>query len=156
MKQATHMRTVLSAPPRARKRRKTPHRPRFLVLLVDDDPDLREMIKLALQEIHLGVIEAGTSKAALVCARRRKFDLVISDVSRPGMNGLRFLTVFKKEHAHIPVIIASGDPKGSTEAKARQLGAFAFLAKPFTLDCLLKVVSQALGTRRAGLAQAAH
>jgi two-component system nitrogen regulation response regulator GlnG len=60
------------------------------------------------------------------------------------MNGLRFLKVFKKEHPQVPVIIASGDPKGSTEAKARQLGAFAFLAKPFTLDALLKLVAQAL------------
>jgi len=148
MKQLTHAPRVSSTRSRTRKRRRTPERPFSLVLLVDDDPDLRAMIKLALQADHLRVIQTSTSKAALACARRRRLDLVISDIARPGMNGLRFLKLFKKKHPDIPVIIASGDPNGSTEAKARQLGAFAFLHKPFTLDALLKLVGQALRAAR--------
>ncbi len=146
------MKHELPSTPSSGRRRPRPAKTRqtSLVLLVDDDPDLREMIKLALQAAQLTVLEAATSKAALSCARRRRLALVISDIARPGMNGLRFLKLFKKAYPQVPVIIASGDPKRSTETKAAQLGAFAFLPKPFALDSLLKLVNQALATRRTG------
>ena len=131
-----------------------PRRRSPLVLLVDDNPDLREMLKMALEAVdHLRVIEAATSKTALLLARRHKLDLVISDLARPGMNGLKFLKVFKRRYPHIPVIIASGDPDGSVEGKVKQQGAFGFIAKPFLLDALHRVVKAALAPPEPGVAK---
>jgi DNA-binding NtrC family response regulator len=144
MKKISAQRVVSGGPNRRKHERAKSARPP-VVLLVDDNPDLRDMIMMALTDVaKLRVVDAANSKVALSLASRHKLDLVISDIARPGMNGLKFLKLFKKSYPLVPVIIASGDPSGSTEVRARELGAYAFLAKPFLLETLLELVSQAL------------
>jgi DNA-binding NtrC family response regulator len=124
-------------------------RPRPLVLVVDDCESVRAMIALVLHEtagVH--TVGAATSDDALKLAQRRRFDAIISDINRPGMNGLDFLKVFKQSHPTVPVIIASGVLDEATARRARWLRAFDCLPKPFQVWELLGVVRAAIASKR--------
>jgi DNA-binding NtrC family response regulator len=124
-------------------------RPRPLVLLVDDCEIYRDMIKVVLREMAgIQAIGAATSEEALKLAQRRKFDAVISDIARPGMDGLTFLEVFKRAHPTLPVIIASGILDEATARRARWLRAFDCLPKPFGCHEIITMVRSALASRR--------
>ena len=133
----------LRSPHRRASRRSSRARP--LVLLVDDQVELRLRFRTILEN-HAGVrvVEAGTSERALVLARRRKFDLVISDINHPRMNGLECLKVLKKEHPGVPVMIVSGSLTEATSYWAEQLGACCWVEKPFDGRTMLDAVADVL------------
>lgn len=93
-------------------------------------------------------VGAATSEEALKLARRRRFDAVISDINRDGMNGLDFLTAFKRAHPTVPVIIASGALDAATVRRARWLRAFDCLPKPFAFWELVQLVRAAIASRK--------
>jgi DNA-binding NtrC family response regulator len=124
-------------------------RPRPLVLIVDDFECIRGVVKRVLRDkagIH--AVGAATSEEALKLAQRRNFDAVISDIVRPGMDGLAFLEVFKRAHPAVPVIIASGVLGEDTTRYARWLRAFHCLPKPFGCNEIVTMVRSALPGRR--------
>ena len=107
------------------------------------------MIKLVLREMAgIHAVGAATSEDALRLAQRRKFNAVVSDIARPGMDGLTFLEVFKRAHPTVPVIIASGVLDEATTRQARRLRAFDCLPKPFTCHEIVTTVRYALTSRR--------
>ena len=124
-------------------------RPRPLVLIVDDFECIRGVVKRVLRDkagIH--AVGAATSEEALKLAHRRNFDAVISDIVRPGVDGLAFLEVFKRAHPAVPVIIASGVLGEDTTRYARWLRAFDCLPKPFDCHEIKTMVRSALASRR--------
>ena len=123
-------------------------RPRPLVLLVDDCEFYRDMLKVILREMAgIQAVGAATSEEALKLAQRRKFDAVVSDIVRPGMDGLVFLEVFKRAHPTLPVIVASGVLDEATARQARWLRAFDCLTKPFGCHEIITMVRSALASR---------
>jgi two-component system, NtrC family, nitrogen regulation response regulator GlnG len=94
------------------------------------------------------VVTAATSQEALALAQRRSFDVVTSDLSRCGMNGLEFLKVFKQAHPTVPVIIVSAVLNDATARRARRLRAFECLPKPFQLRELVALVREAITSRK--------
>jgi PAS domain S-box-containing protein len=116
------------------------------ILLVDDDPAVRQVARAILERFGYRVHEAGDGESGLERHRERKadIDLVILDLNMPGMGGQRCLEAIKKENPNLPVLIASGlAPSG--EAK-RILDALAqgFVGKPYLLEDLLQVVRDTL------------
>jgi DNA-binding NtrC family response regulator len=93
-------------------------------------------------------VGAATSEEALKLTQRRSFDAVISDIVRPGMDGLAFLEVFKRAHPAVPVIIASGVLGEDTTRQARWLRAFDCLPKPFGCHEIITMVRSALASRK--------
>jgi two-component system response regulator MprA len=126
------------------------------VLVVDDDPDVRELLRHILEtSAGVRVIEAETSEQALRIARGRRLDLVISDIARSrGTDGLTFLGKFKKLRPSVPVIICSGQRGVSIRRQAK--GAFAFVPKASLSKKLLSAVRKALASRRPGKSWASH
>ncbi len=111
-------------------------RKRKMVLLVDDEAVLREMMKTVLEwKCAVKAFEAGSGEQALRMAKRRDFDLVISDYGRPGMDGLTFLREFKAQHPRVPVIMLTGQA-AAIRQRARRLGASSILSKPFKVTKL--------------------
>ena len=111
---------------------------RMLVLVVDDEESLCEL----LAEVLAGeyeVIKAFNGKTAYEIAREVKPDLIISDVMMPQMSGVELLKALRNvpDTAHIPVILLSAVP-----LKAKIAEASAFLAKPFEIEVLEKVVAK--------------
>jgi CheY-like chemotaxis protein len=117
------------------------------ILLVDDDI----VVLAALSKLlgHFGYVVAGASnsKAAMdyVTSGRSRFDLVITDLAMPGINGAEFVAAVKKTFPDIPVIVITGYSERCTTEEAQRFGAFAYLAKPLHTPLLISTIEQALG-----------
>jgi DNA-binding NtrC family response regulator len=115
------------------------------VLIVDDDYYMREMASVILRRFaRVRTLRAATNAEALKQALRHKIAAVVSDLVRPGGSGFEFLKGFKKTHPRIPVIICSGNSQPSDRRRAKKLGGFAFLAKPYKGEDLARVVMDSL------------
>ena len=91
------------------------------------------------------MVEAESSEEAVELAKAEpEFDLVISDLCRPGMDGLAFLKAFKHEHPTVPVVIVSGMLDASSNESALKAGAAACLSKPIDAKTLTNTVAEIL------------
>jgi two-component system chemotaxis response regulator CheY len=123
-----------------------------LVLLVDDDPDLRMLCSVNLRIEGLNVLEASDGGGGLARARSERPDLVVTDVAMPGRDGFQLAEALRSDEKtrQIPLIFLSGDTGPDNAARAQQLGALAYLRKPFHPDTLSSLVAGILawaGTR---------
>jgi DNA-binding NtrC family response regulator len=119
------------------------------VLLVDDERALRRILQRGLARVGFEVIEAGNGRTALELLRQQHFDVVISDVQMPVMNGLELLEAVSMEHAAVPVVLMSGSLHVSGKDSALRLGAFDFLRKPFDIAELQQSALHAVQSGRA-------
>jgi CheY-like chemotaxis protein len=121
------------------------------VLLIDDDAALRMLCSVSLGELGIEVIEAENGERGLELVRRERPDLVLLDVSMPGLDGFEVGELVRRHRKtrHIPLMFLSGE-KGS-DARARELGAIACLAKPFDPVALGTLIAGAL---KRGLVEA--
>lgn len=126
--------------------------PRRRVLLVEDDPEMRELMALALRGDGYEVREAADGLEALRLLGAEEnpgFDLVVSDVRMPGCSGLEMLQRLRGRPSQIPVVLVTAFGDRETHARARRLGA-ALLDKPFELNDLRELVFEALDPRSPG------
>jgi CheY-like chemotaxis protein len=123
------------------------------ILVVDDDPAIRSVMRRCLALDGHDVEEAATGREAIKLFRAAPTDLVITDLYMPDMDGLEFTRRLVQEFVGTKVIAMSGGAAMSSEslrkpedalAVASQLGAIATLAKPFSVAELRAVVQQAL------------
>jgi len=103
------------------------------VLVVDDEPTLRRLMRRALSGMGLEVAEAANGLEALERFRTHHVVAVVSDVRMPLMNGLELVAHLRDQGPDVPVVLVSGSDEVTTRAGAQALGAFDFLAKPFDL-----------------------
>jgi CheY-like chemotaxis protein len=116
-------------------RRGEPH----VILLVDDDPITRNVVADILREEGYGVVEAADGIEALTLLDTRKFDLVISDVLMPNLNGLALLARIRLRWTTMPVILISAS-LSQGEAKAILDGSAHFIEKPIALSVLFAIL----------------
>lgn len=103
------------------------------ILLVDDEPTLRRLMRRALSGIGLEVIEAANGLEALDQFQTHHVVAVVSDVRMPLMDGLKLVEQLRLRAPDVPIVLISGSEEVPTRAAARALGAFDFLPKPFDL-----------------------
>ena len=108
------------------------------ILLVDDDPDLREALadQLVLTE-EFDVFEAGDGEGGLARARDELYDLVILDVGLPDMDGRELCRLMRKQGVKCPIIMLTGHASDSDQIQGLDAGANDYVAKPFKLPVLL-------------------
>jgi cyclic di-GMP phosphodiesterase len=116
------------------------------LLLVDDDPGLRALLRATLDAVDVEVDEADDAQAATAAIAARRPDAIVLDVCLPGLDGISFCRQLKQNPhmAEIPVVILSGSDGGTAET-AREAGADAFLRKPFSPLELLAIVERLAG-----------
>ncbi len=116
------------------------------ILIVDDEPDIRELIGGVLQDEGYAIRTAATAETALDEVRRRTPGLVVLDVWLQGsnMDGLSLLRFLKSIDEQMPVIVISGHGNIETAIAAIRRGAYDFLEKPFKADRLILLVERAL------------
>ena len=116
-------------------------------LAVDDSSTMRKIVSLALKGAGHEVTEAEHGKDALAKLAGTTFDCIILDINMPEMNGIEFLTArkFKPAIAKIPVIVLTTQDEAAMRDQAMELGANAFLGKPFQKEDLLASVKRLLG-----------
>lgn len=118
------------------------------ILMVDDQKELRTMVRRVLTEAGYEVAEAEDGDAALAAFRASPPALVITDIIMPGKAGIEVIATMKREHPEVKVLAISGG--GRTHAMdflaiARKVGADAALEKPFRRSDLLARVAELLG-----------
>lgn len=113
------------------------------ILITDDDVDLRELLTEAVRNWGYSVSVAKDGDEALRKLRMDRFDIVITDLMMPGMDGLALLKKIKELDRDILVIIITGYATIETAVKAIETGAYDYIAKPFRLDELMIVIKNA-------------
>jgi len=119
---------------------------RPVVLVVDDDPGVRESFRLTLED-HYDVIDVPDGPDALDAVRASHVDLVLLDIRLPEMDGIEVLERLKAIDEGIEVILVTAVKTVRTAVAAMKLGAFDYLTKPFEEDELLAVIARALEKR---------
>src|SRR5437867_4073476 len=119
---------------------------RPVVLVVDDDPGVRESFRLILED-HYDVVDVPDGPSALDVVRASAVDLVLLDIRLPGMDGIEVLERIKALDEGIEVILVTAVKTVRTAVAAMKLGAFDYLTKPFEEDELLSLVRRALERR---------
>ncbi len=120
------------------------------ILVVDDEFSIREMLQDTLQQTGVYQVEAAEEgRMALQKLRAERFDLVITDLRMPEMDGNRLLDICRHEFPDIPVVVITGYARLETAIDALRLGAANFITKPFRLAEILDVVEKSLKRKRA-------
>lgn len=116
------------------------------LLVVDDEPDVREMMSALLGAEGYDVVTAPDGATALDSARRTSFDVAILDLRMPGLSGRETLAELRQVDPSVATIIVSGYVTPEEAQHCRALGAMAILHKPFGIDALLAAIRRALAT----------
>ena len=116
------------------------------ILIVDDDDVIRDTLYELLSENYL-CQTAETAEKALARLKASQFDVVLTDISMPGLSGLELLGQVLQDYPKTPVIIISGISDQEHAQGLIKLGAFDYLLKPFRLEVVERSVKQALEYR---------
>jgi two-component system chemotaxis response regulator CheY len=117
------------------------------VLIVEDSKAIRSMIRVSLEEEGtFYVVETGNGFEALKTLPTRRFDLIITDINMPDINGLELIGFVKSNPAYqsIPLVIVSTEKSDEDKNRGMALGASAYVVKPFTKAELMKAVKGVL------------
>lgn len=115
------------------------------ILVVDDDPNVRVVMRAILEHESYDIVEAGDGESALAAVEAGPPDLVILDLMMPGIGGMEVLRRMKSDPAtrDVPVIVLTA-MGGVARAEAEHAGAERFFEKPFSPLALLRVVEETL------------
>ncbi len=117
------------------------------ILTVDDSPSMRSMLSFALKRAGYNTVEADNGVTGLEAAKKQSFDLVITDVNMPEMDGLSLVSELRRieEYKFTPVLVLTTESGDDKKALGKAAGATGWIVKPFDPDQLLNVVSRVLG-----------
>jgi two-component system, NtrC family, nitrogen regulation response regulator NtrX len=120
------------------------------ILVVDDEPAIRDTMRMILEYDGYEVLVAGSGQEGLAVAEREYPDLVFLDIKMPGLDGLEVLSRLRGSNETLPVVIVSAHGSAATALEAGRLGAFRFIEKPLSKDYVLDAVREGLelGTLR--------
>jgi two-component system KDP operon response regulator KdpE len=113
------------------------------VLVIDDEPPIRKLLRMGLTSQGYDIIEAGNGKAALELMREAP-DLVILDLGLPDIQGHELLRTIRSRNESVPVVVLSSRGDEAGKVQALDLGADDYVTKPFGIDELLARMRAAL------------
>lgn len=114
------------------------------VLIVDDEPDIRELLAITLSRMGLQTFSAATLEEAKSLVADRTPDLCLTDMRLPDGNGISLVEYIQQDFSHIPVAMITAHGSVETAISALKAGAFDFISKPIELETLRKLVNSAL------------
>src|SRR5210317_123584 len=114
------------------------------VLIVDDEPDIRELLDITLSRMGVATHSAATLSEAMEMVASVEPNLCLTDMRLPDGNGISLVEYIQQEFSHIPVAMITAHGSVETAISALKAGAFDFISKPIELDNLRRLVSSAL------------
>lgn len=117
------------------------------ILAVDDSPSMRDMVRIALTGAGFEVIQAADGQEALALARRSNFDLVLSDVNMPLMDGIELIRALRAEssYRHTPILMLTTESSTDRKREGKDAGATGWIVKPFDPAQLVATMHRVLG-----------
>ena len=115
-----------------------------LALVIDDEPDIRELLTLTLGRMNVETETAIDIAGAKTRLKARRFDLCLTDMRLPDGDGLQLVAWMQRHAAGVPVAVITAHGNIETAVQALKLGAFDFVSKPLKLDNLRSIVNNAL------------
>jgi two-component system response regulator PilR (NtrC family) len=115
-----------------------------VALVVDDEPDIRELLALTLGRMDIETVVAADVGSGKECLTRQRFDLCLTDMRLPDGDGLQLVEWMQKNAAGVPVAVITAHGNVETAVQALKLGAFDFITKPLDLQNLRNIVENAL------------
>jgi two-component system, cell cycle sensor histidine kinase and response regulator CckA len=126
----------------------TSHSPVGRILVVDDEPELKNILVKSLSAQGFDVTGCSNGQQALEALRQKEFDLLLTDLMMPEMDGIALLEAAGKIDPHLISIMMTGQGTIKTAVDAMKLGAFDYVLKPFRLQSVMPVLTRAINTRR--------
>jgi two-component system response regulator PilR (NtrC family) len=118
------------------------------ILIIDDEPSIADALNLILSDSGYDVSVALTGREGLERARRRRFDVAITDLRLPDMSGLEVLSHFRETDPDVPVIIITAHSTPEVVAESLSRGAVDVLPKPFFPSDVFALLDKALNKDR--------
>lgn len=122
-----------------------------LVLVVDDEPDVRKVVRMTLEKVGYQVIEAEDGETAIQEIQKGEnpliLDVMITDIRMPKINGVEAISYFQKEYPSVPLIVLTGFPDLDMATSLIQRGIVDYLVKPVEADKLRAAVAKAIEKR---------
>lgn len=117
------------------------------ILAVDDSASMRQMVAFALKSAGHQVTEAADGQAALNLAKRQKFDLVLSDVNMPHMDGITLAKELRRlpDFKFTPILMLTTEAGMNKKQEGKAAGATGWIVKPFNPDQLLATIKKVVG-----------
>ncbi len=123
-----------------------------LVLVVDDEPDVRKVVRMTLEKAGYDVLEAEDGEKAIEAIKKGEhsilLSLIITDIRMPNMNGIDVMNYYRKEWPSVPLIVLTGFPDLDMAIAMLQHGVVDYLVKPVEAEKLRASVAQALEQRK--------
>ena len=120
------------------------------MLLIDDDPDFRRPLELAIRRAGFDLRVADNGREALRILQENPVDVLVTDIIMPEMEGIELILKLRRLHSELPVIAMSAGGRGDAESYldlARDCGARFLLNKPFRIEALLGALQECLPTK---------
>jgi two-component system chemotaxis response regulator CheY len=116
------------------------------ILTVDDSASIRQTVKIALVNAGHAVVEAVDGADGLKKASSAAFDLVITDLNMPQMDGLTMIRALRQKTAYagVPILFLTTESDANIKQQAKTAGATGWITKPFAADQLSKIVAKVL------------
>jgi two-component system response regulator MprA len=115
-----------------------------LILVADDDPEIRELLAILLSDEGYRVVVAADGLRALDVAREESPGLILLDVSMPRLDGPGFCLAYREGGGAAPIVVLSATLDAAIEATVEACGAVAHVVKPFEIDDLLSTIATAI------------
>ena len=116
------------------------------IIIIDDEPSVGTLLKINLKQKGYSVATAESGVEGIAKAEAEQFDLIILDVSLPGMNGIEICQTFResKNYLEVPIVMISSHSDNLTIEQTQRAGASDYLVKPFTFEELIQKIEDHL------------
>ncbi len=116
------------------------------ILFVDDSTSIRKLVEMILEQAGYEVTVAEDGQDALQFLDGRPFDLVITDLHMPRMNGLELITSIRKTNRYrfVPILFLTTETKSELKQQAKSAGATGWITKPFDKEKLLHIIKKVI------------
>ena len=121
------------------------------VMIVDDEPDIRKVVRMTLQKAGYDVLDAADGEKAIEAINtgenRLMLDVIICDIRMPKINGVEAIAYFRKEYPRVPIIVLTGFPDVNMATSFLSDGVVDYLVKPVEGEKLKAAVAKAMDQR---------
>jgi EAL domain-containing protein (putative c-di-GMP-specific phosphodiesterase class I) len=118
------------------------------ILLAEDDEQVRRSLARSLVATGYDVVTAEDGRRALQLLGEGAYDVIVSDIAMPELDGIQLLRAIRERDTDVPVVLVTGVPDVSTAMQAVKLGALVYLPKPIDLDEIKRLIARAVRLRR--------